>query len=78
VSISGLNGSSDRIQNLPDAETVSHRALSSGAASGDATTKIDDDNLNQNNSSTKPESPLHTALTEMNNMCRGLGQKYAT
>lgn len=78
VSISRLNDSSDRVQSLPDAETVSHSVLSSVTASGDTTTKIDDDNLNQKNNSTKSESHLQTAVAEMSNMCRDLGQQYTT
>jgi hypothetical protein len=78
VSVFGLNGSSDKIQSIPDAETISHSVLSSVAAFDDATTKIDDNSLSQNKNSTKSESPLQAALTEMSNMCRDLGQQYTT
>jgi hypothetical protein len=76
MAIPELTGSSDRIQCLPDADIISHGGLVALSALGNAATTIRDDNLSQNHNSTQPESPSQTTLTQMDNMCVGVGLQY--
>jgi hypothetical protein len=72
MSKSGLGDSSNHAQNLPDAQTMYHNVPSAIAATSIATTKINNDNLNQDDSSTNSGSNLQVVLPDMNNMGRDL------
>ncbi len=64
--------SPDRVQSLPDAEIISQSVPSSVSALDITTMRAGDDSPVQSPTSMQAESPLQTALTQVENICRSI------